>query len=308
VELIVRGREGNPQRYVEMYNRESAYGQEPGVVQFEASSKLVTFELRHDPANKTKHVYDINLGCPVPVQIDEHRIVVKTLIEPAMMRMFAVSSDDTIRLYEGNRVEGGPTDADLLKAVASRPAPAIAMLPVVTIGAKDVAAFFAERGPQGIVISCEDSQLMSAAKTLAAAIEKAHGQPVRVTRNAPRIKANPPLFGLGGAGQNHDVLEEPDIILGGRHNSHAIARYGVTMTYNTTLQLPFMPSREFPGEGKAIVMLTRPYERLWGPGRPEVGETVLFKEKPARTVLIIGASDAAGAKAGVESVVKTLTR
>jgi len=306
VEIIVRGREGNPQRYVELYNRESSYGQQPGVVQFEASSKNVTFDLRHDPEKKVKHAYDINLGCPVPLQIDDNRIVVRTMIEPAMMRMFAVSYDDTVRLYEGNRSEGGPTDAELYKAVATRPAPAIALLPVVTIGAKDIAAFFAERGPKGVVISCEDSQLMPSAKALAAAIEPVSGTPVRITRNAPRIKANWPLFGLGGAGQNHDLLEEPDIILGGRHNSHYIARYGVTMTYNTTMQLPFMPGREFPGEGNAIVMLTRPYQRLWGPGRPEVGEKDLFKEQPVKTVLVIGASDTAGAKAGVESVVKSL--
>jgi len=304
VELIVRGREGNPQTYLEVNNRESAYGQQPGVVYFEAASKQVKIEYRVADA---RHVYDINLGCPVPAQIDENRVIFSTMIEPAMMRMFAVSTDDTIRLYEGNRAEGGPTDAELRKAVAALP-PAQPAEPVTVIGAKDIAAFFADRGPSGVVISCEDSQMMPAAKALASAIEKAYGKPVRVTRNAPRIKANPPLFGLGGAGQNHDILEQPDIILGGRHNSHTIARYGVTMTYNTTLQLPFMPGREFPGHGKAIVMLTRPYERMWGPGRPEIAEKDLFKERVVKPVLVIGASDETGVKAGVEAVVKTLVK
>ena len=129
-----------------------------------------------------------------------------------------------------------------------------------------------------------------------------------MTRNAPRIKVNPPFFNLGGAGQNHELIEEPDILIGGRHNSHAIARCGVTMTYNTTMQLPFMTGREFPGPGKAIVMLTRPYLRVWGPGRAEANETVLFKEQPAKQFLVIGASDAEGTKAGVESVVKSLAK
>jgi len=311
VELIVRGREGNPQTYVELYNRESAYGQSPGIVYFEASSKQVTFELRHDPARKATRVYDVSLGCPVPLQIDEHRIVVRTMIEPAMLRMFAVSYDDTVRLYEGNRVEGGPTDAALRQAVAPLAAakPTTPPRAVSIIGARDVVAFLHERGPEGIVISCEDSQLMPSARTLAAAIEQAFGKPVRVTRNAPRIKANYPLFGLGGAGQEHLLLEEPDVILGGRHNSHAVARYGVTMTFSKTpqtLPLPFMTGREFPGPGNAIVMLTRPYQRLWNPGRAEVNETILFTEQPAKPVLVIGASDASGAHAGVTSVLNLL--
>ena len=305
VELMLRTREGNPSSYLELYNRESTYGQQPGIVQVEASSKQLKLEVR-DP--QAKLVYDLSLGCPVPATFEAgKRVVFSTLIEPAMSRMFVISPDDTIRRYQGNRTQGGASDADLRLAVARVAGNSDAPL-INIINANDIRAFLAERGGKGMVISCEQPEYLPAAQKLAAAIQAATRIEARITRNAPRIKANSPFFGLGGAGQNHELLEEPDILLGNRAGSHHIARYAVSMTYNTTMRLPFMPTRHFPGPGKNIVMLTRPYQRIWGPGRPEVNEKDLFKEQPAPSTLVIGASDAAGLATGVDAVIKLLRK
>ena len=301
VELIVRRREGNPAAYLEIYNRESTYGQAPGVVQFEASSKQVTVELRDD----VKHLYDVSLGCPVKPQNNGGRAVFATMIEPAMPRMFAVSSDDTIRLYEGNRTQGGRTDRQLRGAVAALAGGGLPAK-VAVIGAERLMAFLAERGAKGITIGCEDGQFMPAARRLADAIRKAYGKDVRITRNAPRIKANRPFFGCGAIGQAQDLLEQPDILMGSRNSSHYVARYAVTMSNNNTMPLPFMATGQFPGTGRAIVTLTRPFTRLWSPGRPRMDETELFREQETPQTLVISASDAAGVSVGVDELARLL--
>jgi len=302
VELILRQREGNPTTYLEVYNRESTYGQAPGVVQFEASSKQVTIELR---PHTVRHLYDVSLACPVKPRGDERRAVFDTLIEPAMPRLFAFSPDDTIRLYEGNRSHGGRDDGQLRDAVAALAghAPPAA---VTVIAAGDIQAFLLARAAAGLVIGCEDSQFMHDAERLALALRDAGGQAVRITRNAPRIKANRPFFGCGAIGQAQDLLEHPDILLGGRHSSHAIARYAVTMSSGNTLPLPFLATQQFPGPGRAIVCLTRPYTRVWSPGRAEANEEHLFKEQQAPQALVVSASDAAGVAAGVTELLRLL--
>jgi hypothetical protein len=118
--------------------------------------------------------------------------------------------------------------------------------------------------------------------------------------------ANRPFFGCGCIGQAQDLLEQPDILLGSRNTSHYIARYAVTMSTNNTMPLPFMATGQFPGAGRAIVVLTRPFTRLWSPGRPAMNETELFRERDEPQTLVIAASDAAGLAGGVAELVKLL--
>ena len=305
VELILRQREGNPTRYMALFNREGSYGFEPGVIEFEATSKQVEVALKLDGV---KLVYDLSLGCPVALKGGE-TINFQTMIEPSAGRMFAISNDATVNKYEGNRAFGGQTDAGLRSAVTPVAARKAEPPQQVTISPEQIAAFLKERGGKGIVISCEHQSWAPAAAQLADAIKKAFGKDVRVTRNSPRIQGQHSF--LWTAGQGFTKLEEPDIILGNRGASHYIAQYGVHTggMGNHTAPLPFMASENFPGPGRSIVCLTRPYAKEWStPPRPIKESDPLIVEKPAAATLIVGASDPAGVAAGVEQVIRLVKK
>lgn len=52
--------------------------------------------------------------------------------------------------------------------------------------------------------------------------------------------------------------------------------------------------------------LTRPFTRLWSPGRPQMDEKELFGVQDAPQTLVIPASDAAGVSNGVDELAKLL--
>ncbi|HUW35481.1 MAG TPA: beta-galactosidase trimerization domain-containing protein [Planctomycetota bacterium] len=311
VEMSIRTREGNPNRYLSLFNREGSYGFEPGVIEFEAVSKQVELKVKADGA---KFVYDLTLGCAVPVQAGEW-LAFQTLLEPSSARMLVLSSDGTFSAYAGNRVPGGRSDEDLrtaVNAVAGRkgtpPDDAV-------IGSDDIVAFLKERGPKGIVISCEQQAWMPAARTLADAIQKAFGvsataSVARVTRTSPRIGGQHSF--LWSVGSPATSVDEPDIILGNRDESHFVARFGSHTggMGNHTAPLPFMTSRTFPGDGRAIICLTRPFAKEWStPPRAQADPAAkMVTEKPARQSLVVGASDPAGVIAGVQRLIQLVKK
>ena len=313
VEVALRARQGNPNRYLTVYNREGAYGFDPGVVHFAAISKLLKIEMRRKDG---RHVYDLAVGSAVPVKIEQGATTFETTIEPAMGRMFVVATgeDDTIRLYEGRRTRGGP-DADLRKSVA-------ACLPArraaargedappssVVVGPKDIAAFLGQRAEKGITIGCESPMWVASARKLAAALKAKYGKKVRITRNSPRIQGS--FNGLGTwRSELHTFVERPDVILGNRTESHYVAALCIPPHARPDRRedqhdapLPIVTTHSFPGPGRCAVVLTRPYIK-------ELARDpkVVFTEKPARwRGLVIGGSDAAGVEAGVAEVIKLL--
>jgi len=265
-------------------------------------------------ADGAKFVYDLTLGCAVPVQAGEW-LAFQTLLEPSSARMLVLSSDGTFSAYAGNRVPGGRSDEDLrtaVNAVAGRkgtpPDDAV-------IGSDDIVAFLKERGPKGIVISCEQQAWMPAARTLADAIQKAFGvsataSVARVTRTSPRIGGQHSF--LWSVGSPATSVDEPDIIMGNRDESHFVARFGSHTggMGNHTAPLPFMTSRTFPGDGRAIICLTRPFAKEWStPPRAQADPAAkMVTEKPARQSLVVGASDPAGVDAGVRRLIQLVKK
>jgi len=315
VEIAFRAREGNPNRYMTIFNREGAYGFDPGVVHFAAISKTLKLEINRQDI---RNLYDVSAGCAVPFNIERERTTVNTMIEPSMARMFVLSTDGKIRLYEGRRERAGG-DAELRGKVAVQAAVEYEPTQSVVIGRQDIAGFLNVRGPEGITISCESPMWLPSARKLAQAIEARYGKPARITRNSPRIQGAHNSLSTW-RDESHTFIERPDIILGNRTESHYVAALclyaasrpaGDHQNVHDAL-LPVVTTHTFPGPGRCAVTLTRPYYKRkmgWNPNAgPESDQNVrLYAETPPKwRGLIVGGSDPAGVDAGVEEVVKLL--
>jgi len=302
VELTFRTREDNPNTYLSVFNREGGYGFDPGVVHFEATSKDIKIEM---PRTDIRHIYDLSLGCPIPFKSERTRganpkdvTTFRTMIEPSMARMLVVATqDDTIRKYSGNRNFGRGDDE--IRQTVGKLATAGVAPDHVTIAPADVSAFLAERGARGITISCESPTYLRAARRLAEALELAYGKPVRISRNSPRIWGK--FSGLGvWRAEVSKTIEDPDILLGSHNESHYIAGQRVCHERHTA-QLPIVTSHTFPGPGRSVITLLRPFRKRNAPS-----EGKLFAEDPVPTKLVVGASDIEGLKAAVENVIKLI--
>jgi len=316
VETIVRRAADNPTTYVTVFNREGSYGFDPGAAEFESSSKQVWLELAR---SDIKAVYDLSLGCPVPFEITPlgNRKVtsVVTMIEPSCARMLAVSADGIVNRYEGTRTRGGWTDEQLRADTRKLATVEAGGVDPITLDEAAILDFLRHRVGKELILSAEAPDHLPAAERLAEALGKALGKPVRISRNSPRIvSSQQPLW---DAGRQFLKLEEADIVLGNRDTSGSIAQYGVHSGMGGhTLRLPVMVSNSFPGSGRSIIQLTRPYTKDWTPGSwpadpaapedpaaPKPAPVPLVKEKPVPQSLAITASDLKGLQAGVEKLI-----
>ena len=306
VEIAFRGRKGNPNRYMTLFSREGAYGFAPGVVHFAAISKELKIELfRTD----VRSVYDLSAGCAVPTKIEKGRTTLETMIEPSMPRMLVIAAgkDDQIRLYAGKRQRGG-ADAGLRTSVQRVAAAAAAPPERIVFGAKDIAAFLKDRGPKGLTISAESPLWLPAAKKLAQAVKAKYGQPVRITRNSPRVHGAFRYLDTW-RDEKHGFLERPDVVLGNRGDSHYVCALLTSPVVQPpdlgagtfTAPLPIVATQSFPGPGRCAVTLTRPYRKQNADKGP------IYRDTPAKARwLVVGGSDAAGVEAGVAEVIKLL--
>ena len=301
VEVAMRTREGNPNRYLTVYNREGAYGYDPGVITFESTSKQLRIEITE--GESVQRLYDLSLQCPVPFTLENSLagprkvVAFETTIEPAQGKMFVVANDQTLRLYQGNR-ERGRSDQKLLQAVQ---AVASADKPQgdAVLDEALLSKLLAERGPKGIVISCESPLFGRQAQKLADAITAKYGKAARVSRVAPHIRGM--LLGIQGNVEGHDAIYEPDIILGNRNESHYLAREEAShrLGADHNVKVPVTTTREFPGAGRYVLMATRAYSR-----KPSDDVSKYYIEEPAPQALVVGASDASGMGAGVERLIR----
>jgi len=299
IELSLRRREGNPNIYLTVFNREGgAGGDDPGVIHFEATSKEINIELM---VGDVRQVYDISLGCPVPFTQRRSRdgkalgsATFPSMIETSSARMFAIATeDDTIRKYAGNR-EQGLSDAALRRAVAKH-AEADPPADSVVIGREKILDFLSDQGPKGIIISAESPVYIPAAKRLAAAFEQVYGKKARVTRVSPRVSMPHNIF-----------IDRPHVFLGNHAESHYIAFQRMYWAhYWYAARLPVMTSHTFPGSTRSVVMLMRPYMRRRAQGDRETTGRVMTEE-PAPPELVIGASTAEGLDAGVQRVINMI--
>ena len=308
VETAIRRGEGNPCAYLTIYNREGAYGYDPGVIHFESSSKELRIEL---DMPDVKRIYDLSLQCPVPFtrerSLDGRRTVCafQTQIEPSMGKMFVVSTNETILLYEGRR-ERGMSDSDILSAVRRIASRNVEPPSLATLNEKAVLEFLAARAAKNPVISCESPLFLPAAERLSTVIGKALHATARISRTAPRITAQ--HGGINSCVENFEIVESPDIIIGNRNTSHHLAKeepsYGLEVDHNP--RVPFVTSSSMPGPGRSIIMLLRPYARR--PAKPEENNGRLFVEIPTNTVLIISASEPAGMDKAIDHIEQLVKR
>lgn len=301
VELSIRRREGNPNLYLTVFNREGGGGgHDPGIIHYESINKNVSMKLQLGDITR---IYDTALGCSVPfaksrVIFDVSPVVTfNTMLEPATARMFVISlNDNTIRMYAGKR-DFGRDDYTVRDAVTKLATDAMPPEHSV-IGLHGIDKFLREQADREISISAESPLYVRAAKRLAAALEDIYNTKTRVTRTSPR-NAGP-----------HDVyIERPDIYLGSHNESHYLSVqkifYQRAADYNIA-RLPIFASHTFPGADRSITAMMRPYPQLKLKGGNEM-EPLKWDQLGYEHV-VIGSSSAHGLEMGIDNLIKLLRR
>jgi hypothetical protein len=219
-----------------------------------------------------------------------------------MARMLVIATqDNTIRIYSGNRRHGRSDEG--IRATVGKLATAGDPPQHIVFAPAGIAAFLARPRPGGITISAESPIYLPAARRLAAALEKAYGAKVRITRNSPRIQGSHKGLGVWRA-EDHKSVEEPDILLGSHNESHYICQQRITpWREGHSAPLPVICSHTFPGPGRSAATLLRPYKKRRANGT-EIQQGKIFGESPAPVRLVIGASDVNGLEAGVDNIIR----
>lgn len=299
VELGIRKREGNPNLYLTLFNREGGGGQhDPGVIHYESTSKNVGIKLK---LGDILRIYDVTLGCSVPftrsgaVEPFSPVVTFNTHVEPSSARMFVISINDySIRTYAGKR-EFGPTDQTIRDAVQKLATDADPPEHTV-IGLAGIDEYLTEKAVREISISAESPLYVRAAKRLAAAIEEIYHTKARVTRTSPRR-----------AGPHDTYIERPHIFLGSHNESHYISIqkifYQRAADYHTA-RLPIFPSHTFPGADRSITVLMRPYPILRLEGGNEMKP--IQNDLLGHEHVVIGASNSHGLELGIDNLIKLL--
>jgi len=260
-ELTWRDREGVATRYLAVGNRESAYAAERASVQFWQMPHIFHVRIA-DP--KIKQVYDLAAGAPIPVlKRDDKGVSFLTSVPPAMGRIFAVSTTDTIDLFEADPPSPAVQFDALVKkvsAVAGEGKKGERAAVSVVLHDKSVKAWLESKKGQAIIVCYGDDAYKPAAEAMVAWLKKqgveatATGDDGEFTgaKTAPEFQVN---FKPSDAA----------ILIGSAWSNNTIAAMDCGWPYNNT-QSPLMASARltatyaWPGEGRGVVALTRAKE------------------------------------------------
>jgi len=254
-ELTWRDRPGVATRYLAVGNRESAYGGDRGIVQFWMMPHI--FGIRIDnPA--IKRIYDIAAGVPVSFERDPRGVSFKTSVPPALGRLFAISTSDTVDLFEPQLVPGiplGEVAANVRALAAQKDLPAAAVL-----GKEDVFEWLAGQRNQKLLISYGEEGYRAAAEQLAALLKEKHGIAAEITAQDMAFARRPP------EGFNVDLTPTPaQAYIGNSWSNNLIAMLDATWPYNernTTASISgrFSATCAWPGGERGFVTVTRRLE------------------------------------------------
>jgi len=249
-ELTWRDRPGVATRYLAVGNRESAYAGERASVQFWMMPH--TFKIRiNDPA--VRQVYDVAAGAPVRLFRDDAGVTFYTTVPPALGRIYAVSTTNTIELFEPSTFPG-LSFADLEQQVAALAEPARRPDRTVILDAETIADWLVQRSLEQdtITICCGDEAYRPAADKLAAALGKATVTTDDGTwevQDAQQVRVS-------------FVPSDADILIGNAWTNNTIATLDSTWPFNNGEAMATMAGRltatyAWPGGDRGIVALTR---------------------------------------------------
>ena len=290
IAAVTRRREGIDNVYVCLLHTEGNYFWERGHFRSTLAGGHVQVSVAVTPStNATPVVFDARLQVPVPATLRKDRVEFPTWMPAAQGAVFAVAPDGKVRLFGEAAVHGeGPAD------VLARTAPyesAKGLAAVEILEPARIAEFLDARRGTNVVIGCGNSRYRPAAVALAGWLAKTHSIRAEVTMAGPRMLIRQVYMDGFGYGQVQPDPAKPDILVGNCQENGLMYRFQLLTGDN--YWLPLEPNLDFPGAGRALVMLSVPVMTR-SDGKPG--------GKECSQQLVIGAGGPAEAMQAVESL------
>jgi len=299
-----------------VFNRDSAYATGRGYLHYMASPTHAIVRLeRTDVAA----VYDVLNGAYVPlVRGDLSRarrgakppdadkcVSFEILVPPYFGRVFAISAGPQAELFADDRPRRSGVSRGELAGRVERLAHPWTPPDLLVWDRGAVAKWLGEAAEAAraagrpVVISAGSPAYRAAAETLAEAL-RARGAGVRISTLPVRLETHDPdPYNRFRSARHRRPLETIDVFLGNDYDNSNLADLtgAWRQTDHANPRLPVSVNRDFPGGGRAVLMLTRPFF-VRDPGRRDKGAGEgyhVFREAPRQLVVGAGTPEAAAA-------------
>ena len=271
------------------------------------------FRIRIDDP-KIRQVYDIAAQAPVGLERDRRGVSFVTSVPPALGRVFAVSTSDTVEVFDGPGFPG--QDLKSLEGNVARLAvPQMAPAPAEVLDAADIGEWLAAQRGGTLRICTGDSDYRRAAERLAEWLKATYDIAAELTSDDGR-------FDVEKSGFQTDFRPSPaQVLIGNAWSNNTLASMDSQWPYNTAQAPATMAGRltatyAWPGGRRGIVVLTRERELRRDDGTPfglSYGNTDGFAPRGVnaaqaphlRQRLLVLASSRSGALAAVEALAAT---
>jgi len=255
---FLRKRDGINNAYVGLSHTEGNYFWERGYFRCTLAGGEVTAAVAADapPAGSPRLplVFDARLGVPVPGRFQGGRVTFTTWLPAARSAAFAISPDGNVRLFGEAHLTGeGP------QAVAARTAQyetAAGLAKVEVLEADAVAAFLEARRGKDLVIGCGDIRFQPVGEKLAAWLKASYAINASLSMAGPRASCRYAYQdGFGYTRFGADPVHA-DILIGNCQDNGLMQKFITPQDW--VGWLPLEVNQEFPGLGRAVVMLSVP--------------------------------------------------
>jgi len=281
-----RKRDGIDNTYVGLAHTEGNYFWERALFRCMLSGAQIDASV--EPPGDGSVVFDARLGVPVPSSLKDGRINFSTWLPMSQAAAFAVAPAGNVRLFgDANPTGISPEEAAKL-AAASAEGTSLAEIEILQLD--QIAAFLEKLNGSNIVIGCGDTRFKPVAQALADWLQKARGITARVTVEAPRTSCRfDYMDSFGWPDYGGDPVHAA-ILIGNCQDNGLMWKF---LSLKTCAWLPLEINQNFPGIGRAVVMLSSPVVS---------NNTGQISKKDAARQLVIGASFPSEALAAVKAL------
>ena len=249
----LRKRDGIDNLYVGLANTEGNYFWQRAYVRCMMSGAGITASVA-SPGDGAV-VFDARLGVPVPSNVTpDGRIGFRTWVPMAQSAAFAVAPGGNVRLFGEANVTGVPPAQLAGLSHLKETGPAFAAFEI--LDAPKVAEFLNSLKGTSIVIGCGDRRFKPAAKAVADWLKQAYQIDSRITTEGPRASCRFDYMDSFGWTQYTEDPVHAAVLIGNCQDNGLMWKF--LKCHGNVCWLPLEINQNFPGLGKAVVMVSSP--------------------------------------------------
>lgn len=254
VTAYLRQRQGCDNRYVCLAHTEANYFWQRGYFRSMLSGAEVTISVASESDGEAPVVFDARLAVPVPSTLQDDRVHFQTWLPMAQSAAFAVAPNGHIRLFGEGQPSGiGP---DALAHITAEYADATELAEVEILERDTIGAFLNQLQGADIAIGCGDNRFKPVAETLAAWLKTAYGVNSHITTVGPRVSCRYDYMDSFGWPQYGVDPIQAAILVGNCQDNGLMWKF--LKCHGEICWLPLEINQDFPGIGRAVVMLSSP--------------------------------------------------